>query len=376
LDSFVEVCSIGGAGPRVAVKDCIDVAGLRTRLGSRTQDDALPAMRSAAVVEALLAAGCRIVGKARMHEFAYGVTGVAPDGGGPTNPDHPEIIPGGSSSGSATAVAAGDADLALGTDTGGSVRVPAACCGIYGLKPTFGLLSRAGVTPSASSLDCVGLFAPHADALARGMAMLQPGFGPLAPLDRIRVGMTPTDADPTISSTIEQAIAASGLEVVSTPLPDMQAAFQAGLKVIAAETWRAYRHHAKDPRLGVDVAARLAAASRVGQAEIHAAEAVRAIFTVQVDHALQGVDALVLPSLPDFPPTRAEAADPNAVLSITALVRPFNLSGHPAISIPLRASCGRPIGLQIIGRKGEDARLCALAALIEKRAPNVITRGI
>ncbi len=148
---FVATMQLGGGGPRVAVKDSIDIAGYPTRVASLAFAAAPPAVRNAAVVQALLDGGCKIVAKSNMHELAYGVTGINGYTGTPVNPRYPDRIPGGSSSGSAVAVAAGLVDFAIGTDTGGSIRIPAACCGVYGLKPTYGRISRAGVHPTTST---------------------------------------------------------------------------------------------------------------------------------------------------------------------------------------------------------------------------------
>ena len=156
---FVEKLALGGGGLRVGVKDSIDIEGVPTRMACACYADAPPAERHAEVVRALLDAGCRIVGKTNMHELAYGVTGINRWTGTPINPRAPGRVPGGSSSGSAVAVAAGLVDFAVGTDTGGSIRIPAACCGVQGLKPSFGRVSRLGVHPAKSSLDCVGPFA-------------------------------------------------------------------------------------------------------------------------------------------------------------------------------------------------------------------------
>ena len=141
---FVEKLDIGGAGPTVAVKDTIDIAGFPTRAGSRALDDAAPAAANAEVVQRLLDRAYHIVGKTNMHELAFGTTGINLWTGTPLNYHFPAYVPGGSSSGSAAAVAAGQAQLALGTDTGGSIRIPAACCGVFGLKPSFGRVSRQG----------------------------------------------------------------------------------------------------------------------------------------------------------------------------------------------------------------------------------------
>ena len=146
-----------GDGPRLAVKDCIDVEGLPTTVGCQLiAEQASPAARDATVVAAARRAGARIVGKTNLAELCWSAVGVNPWSGTPVNPADPRRIPGGSSSGSAVAVAAGEADVALGTDTGGSVRIPAACCGIAGLKTTWGRVPVDGVYPLAPSLDTVG----------------------------------------------------------------------------------------------------------------------------------------------------------------------------------------------------------------------------
>jgi amidase len=154
---FVRPLALGGDGLSVGVKDSIDIAGYPTQAGSATLEDAPAALAHAAVVQSLLDGGCRIVGKTNMHELAFGVTGINHFTGTPINPRYPDRVPGGSSSGSAVAVALGVVDFAIGTDTGGSIRIPASCCGVYGLKPTYGRVSRAGAHPATSSLDCIVL---------------------------------------------------------------------------------------------------------------------------------------------------------------------------------------------------------------------------
>src|SRR5580698_6855331 len=146
---FVQTMDLGGDDLRVGVKDSIDIEGMPTRLACACFADAPPAERHAEVVRALLDAGCRIVGKTNMHELAYGVTGINRWTGTPVNPRAPERVPGGSSSGSAVAVAMQLVDFAVGTDTGGSIRIPSACCGVYGLKPTYGRVSRSGGQPGS-----------------------------------------------------------------------------------------------------------------------------------------------------------------------------------------------------------------------------------
>jgi len=360
---FVERLHLGGNGLRVAVKDSIDIAGLATRMGSACLADAPPAPQHAAVVQALLAAGCHIMGKTNLHELAYGVTGINGWSGTPTNPRAPGRVPGGSSSGSAVAVAAGFADFSLGNDTGGSIRIPAACCGICGLKPSFGRVSRSGVHPFASTLDCVGPLAREVRMIERAMTMIDPTFRVQAVPSRATVGWLEVEANPVVSDAVRAALALAEVGVQSIRLPSFAQAFTAGLTIIGAEIWTAFGHLADCARLGADVRARLLASRRITAAELAVAEAVRTGFRAEVDAALAHVDALALPTLPDVPLSLGAALDAHAALSSSALVRPFNLSGHPAITLPLTAA-GLPAGLQLVGRAGEDAALCALARAV------------
>ena len=357
---FIERLQLGGAGPKVAVKDSIDVAGVPTRLGSACFADARPAREHAAVVAAVLAAGCCIVGKTSLHELAYGLTGVNAWSGTPLNPRAPDRVPGGSSSGSAVAVAAGLVDFALATDTGGSIRIPSACCGIYGLKPTYGRVSRGGVHPRVSTLDCVGPIAADAAMLEKAMAAIDPSFAPAPQPRSATVGWVDVEATSQVRQAARDVLARAGLPVRPVTLPSFAAAFVAGLAIIGAETWAAYGHLVERPELGEDVRVRLFKSRDITAEQLRAAETVRLQFRSEVDAALGEVGALALPTLPDVPLTLAAAADPGAALGSSALVRPFNLSGHPALTLPVSAA-GLPAGLQLVGRAQDDAALCALA---------------
>lgn len=366
---LVQPLSLGDAeGPTVAVKDCLDIAGYPTRCGSRLFAEALPAASHATVVEALLAAGCRIVGKANMHELAYGVTGINAWTGTPPNPRYPDRVPGGSSSGSAVAVAAHLVDFALGTDTGGSVRLPATCCGVYGFKPTFGRISRQGAHPSDTSLDCIGPLARDIATIERAMAIIDPGFRTIkaatATLGVVRDASV--EVDPRIAVIVASALSATGLELRPVELPSLREAYDAGLTIMAAEMFSAFGAHCGSGLIGPDVDARLQAAGNITSEQSTAAEAVRRRFAAEVDAALQRVDALALPALPIVPPTIEEAADTRAALRLTMLLRPFNLSGHPALTIPLQTADGLPAGLQLIGAMHRDEALCAIGTLIER----------
>jgi amidase len=363
---FVERMELGGGGLRVGVKDSIDVAGFATRMGSACFADAAPAPQHAAVVRALLESGCRIVGKTNMHELAYGVTGINRWSGTPRNPRAPDRVPGGSSSGSAVAVAAGLVDFALGTDTGGSIRIPAACCGVYGLKSSFGRVSRAGVIPGHSTLDCVGPLARDVPMIERAMSLIDRSFHPQAAPARATVGWVEVEANPAVNAAARAVLAHAAVPLRTVALPSFAAAFAAGLAIISSENWAAFGELLECERLGADVRERLAASGAVSAAQVAAAETVRRTFRAETDAALAHVDALALPTLPDLPLSLAAAGDARAALHSTSLVRPFNLSGHPALSLPIAVN-GIPAGLQLVGRAGEDAALCALARTLAER---------
>jgi amidase len=305
-----------------------------------------------------------------MHELAYGMTGVNPFAGTPLNPQDPALIPGGSSSGSAAAVGSGEVDAALGSDTGGSIRLPAACCGVPGLKPTFGRVSRQGAWPRESSLDCVGPFARDALLLTSVMRAIVQDFDATKaarPLAKARVGVLATGSDAPVEAALAAALGATGWQQERRELPGMQAAFEAAMTLINLETWTAFGHLLKSDQVGPDVAARLTAASLVKEDARREAEHVRASFNAEVHRALEGVDALVLPTLPSLPPTLADVAAGQPVLALSRLVRPFNLSGHPALSYPIPVPATHvKAGLQLVGRKGDDERLCALALHLER----------
>jgi len=351
----------GGDGPRVAIKDSIDIAGFPTRMGSPCFGDSPPAARHARAVAALIDRGCRIVGKTTMHELAYGVTGVNAWSGTPINPRAPDRVPGGSSGGSAVAVALGLVDFAVGTDTGGSIRIPATCCGVYGLKPTFGRISREGVHPARSTLDCVGPFASSLSMLELAMELLDIAFRTEPTPPNPAIGWVNAAAATDIAAAAHRMLTEAGLTVQAAPLPSFDRAFDAGLCILGAENWAAFGHLASNPLLGADVRARLLQARGITKEQVATAETVRGVFSVELDEALDRFGTLALPTLPEPPLLLREAADARRALASSSLVRPFNLSGHPALTLPLALPGGLPAGLQLIGRKGADAALCAVA---------------
>jgi amidase len=363
----VERFSIGQSGPTVMVKDTIDVAGYATRASSQALQSAQPAELHAAVVQQLLESGCHLIGKTSLHELAFGTTGINRWVGTPVNPRYPDRIPGGSSSGSAAAVAAGLADFALGTDTGGSVRIPACCCGVFGFKPTFGRVSRVGVMPAETSLDCVGPFASSLSMLVTAMQAIDPTFQQGGTAREVRIKKLRVKASERISSVIGSALSATGMIKDEIEFDNFDAAYHAGMVVINRETFAACGHLIESGLVGEDISGRLEAAGRTSDEQLALAEKVRQSFTAEVDAAVADGSILALPTMPDFPLKVVDASDTRAVLGMTSLVRPFNLSGHPALTIPLISREGLPAGLQLIAAKGQDEALLAAADEILQR---------
>jgi amidase len=350
------------------VKDTLDVAGAPTRAGSAALADAPAAPAHAEVVQRLLDAGWHVTGKTNLHELAFGTTGINHWTGTPVNPRWPDRVPGGSSSGSAVAVARGLVPVALGTDTGGSVRTPAACCGVFGLKPSFGRVSRRGVMPAHSTLDCVGPLARDMAWLIRAMQAICADFAALPALpDRLQIGLVDVVAGSPARVAVDLLLAGSGHALSTVSLPLMDSAYQAGLVVINRESSIACAALLAGGRIGADVAQRLRKAALTSDAELAAAEAVRRAFAAQVDAVLADCDVLALPTLAAPPPRLIDAADTSAAVAMTALVRPFNLSGHPAISLPLTDAAGLPVGLQLVARRGADEQLCAIAQHLSRQ---------
>lgn len=360
----VERFSIGQNGPTVMVKDTIDVAGYATRASSQALQSAKPVVEHAAIVQKLLESGCHLIGKTSLHELAFGTTGINRWVGTPVNPRYPDRIPGGSSSGSAAAVAAGLADFTLGTDTGGSVRIPACCCGVFGFKPTFGRVSRVGVMPAETSLDCVGPFASSLSMLVTAMQAIDPTFKQGVSAGKVQIKKLRVKASERINSVIDSALSATGMIKAEIEFDNFDAAYHAGMVVINRETFAACGHLIESGLVGEDISARLEAAGQTSDEQLALAEKVRQIFTAEVDAAVADGSILALPTMPDFPLKVVDASDTRAVLGMTALVRPFNLSGHPALTIPLISQEGLPAGLQLIAAKGQDERLLAAAGEI------------
>jgi amidase len=364
-----------GSGLRVAVKDLIDMAGLPTTAGCRAvADTARPARQDAACIAGLRAAmgrgEARFVGKTNLHELAYGISGVNHAFGTPVNPLDPRRVPGGSSSGSATAVAAGEADVAYGTDTGGSIRIPAACCGIAGLKTTWGRVSLDGVRPLAPSLDTVGPMADDVSGLIAGMALLEPGFAVTAGAPQT-VGRLEIDADPAINSAVDSALRAAGFAVQPVTIPELREVMAASFALLDAQAWASNAGlfgRAAD-RIGDDVRDRLRQASTITDARLSAARAQITRWRATLDGIWRRVELLAVPTLLGFPPLIDEA---QAMFKIRGMTSPVNVAGLPALALPVPANGPRavngplPASIQLIGPANSEDRLLAAGAVVER----------
>jgi amidase len=366
--TFITRLPYAGNGIRLAVKDLIDIAGVPTTAGSRALAEiAEPAPADAPCLAGARAAGAAIVGKVNLHELAYGASGVNEHFGTPVNPLAPDRVPGGSSSGSAVAVADGDADVAYGSDTGGSIRIPSAFCGTTGLKTTHGRVSLAGVWPLAPSLDTIGPMARDVAGCAVGMALLEPGFtvaaGTAARVGRIRpAGYA---VDPVIDGAVDAALRDSGLQIAEIDVPHWQHAREACNAILDVEAMASNQRLLSDPAsralLGAQVAARLEEGKAVTGTQLASARAYQPRWQSELLSAMREVDLLALPTVPFFPPLLEDAARQR----YTVFTYPANLAGLPAIALPIRSSSRLPASLQLIGPANTEALLLATAALIE-----------
>ena len=340
-----------GDGPRLAVKDCIDMAGLPTSVGCQVLAEiAEPAENDAAVVASARAAGARIAGKTVLTELCWSANGVNAWQGTPANPRDPRRVPGGSSSGSAVAVATGQADLAYGTDSGGSIRVPACCCGVAGLKTTWGRVPLKGIYPLAPSLDTVGPLGADVAAVTAGMGLLEPGFTvrpwdrPLAAA-RIDAGV---ETDPAVDAAVERALAAAGVSVTPVTSVDFAAVRYAAGVIIDAEGFRSNAYlmpYLQD--LSPHIRRNMERGARLPAADIAAARRVKDTVRSVLESLLADYPVLVTPVLTAQPPLLGERG-----YGLTTLTAPVNLAGLPALSLPilsLPVSGGVIASLQVIG---------------------------
>ena len=367
----------------VAIKDNVDVRGVPTRAGSAATPEA-PVASDADVVQRLRRHGFTLGPKTAMDEFAFTTYGPG------VNPYDDTRVVGGSSAGSALAVAAGEACTAIGTDTGGSVRIPAAYCGVVGFKPTHGRIPVSGVVPLSWSLDHVGVLGCSVRAVAEVAAATMnplPGVTQVAqrefhPLAGLRIGRPDetylATAEPEVRSAYEDtlgSVRSAGATVVPVSLPSIEAYAETHMYILLAEA--AHHHRAMYGNLshhGADVRRYIEAGSAIPSDAYLDAQRHRAATTEQVDNVLAEIDLLALPTTPVVAPRRGqrlvELSDGNTVDVLTASIwytHLFNHTGMPAISLPV-ASNGLPVGIQLVAARGGDEFLLRSANSVEQRA--------
>jgi amidase len=364
VTTFITRYDTSGPGVRLAVKDLIDMEGEPTTAGCRAvAATARPALRDAACLAGARRAGARIVGRTNLHELALGVTGVNPWYGTPVNPLDPSLVPGGSSSGSAVAVATGQADVAYGSDTGGSIRIPAACCGTAGLKTTWGRIPLDGVWPLSPSFDTVGPMARDVGGLVIGMELLEPGFTVAPPTDVV-VGRLAVPADPLIATAVDGALRATGWTCVDLDVPEWdEATLHAGL-LLVVEAWQSNRDLVgRDPDgIGADVLDRLHTGAAFDAATVDAAWSGQRSWQGTMLDLFRRVDFLVTPTLTIFPPTPDDGQD----LLIGRCTIPVNLAGVPALALPVPTAGRLPASIQVIGPPHSEERLLAAGIRLEE----------
>ena len=311
----------------------------------------------------LEAAGYSVAGKTNLHEFAYGISSQNEHFGTVPNPRYPGRLAGGSSGGSAAAIAAGDVDLALGSDSGGSIRIPAAWCGIVGFKPTYGLVPADGCFPLAPSYDHVGPMAASVEGCSELMRALVPGFEPVAvdSLEEIEVGTAWLDeADPLVRKRVgETADRFPRSRPVDFGFPD-PAENKLFMREVADVHRGLYPEYADDYGEGIRWKLELCAA--VSDGEVATAERLRAEYRERCEEVFDGLDLLLTPTMMSVAPA-ANADERELRGRGIRLTYPFDCLGWPALAIPCGlAEDGLPASVQLIGRPGDDARVLAVGS--------------
>jgi aspartyl-tRNA(Asn)/glutamyl-tRNA(Gln) amidotransferase subunit A len=379
-------------GLPIAVKDIFATRGVRTTAGSKILSDWVPDY-DATVVTRLRNAGAVLIGKTNMHEFSYGVTSDNPHYGPVRNPWDPKRIPGGSSGGSGAAVATSLCAAALGSDTGGSIRIPAAACGVVGLKPTYGRVSRYGVVPFAWSLDHVGPITRTVEDAAALLKVLAgqdtkdrtssqlpvPEYTQVLKesVSGVRLGIPQNFFFEHVDSEILSAVRAAikvlerlGARSVAVKLEHFEycSAAAAQITLVEAASYHEPYVRGRSQDYGDDVRLRLYAARNFLATDYVKSQRARTLLQQDLAQAFEQVDAIVTPTLPAPPPPIGEYFVQSGDMRehvIDAFIRfnnPFNLTGLPAISVPCGfGSANLPIGLQIVGKPFDEATVLRLA---------------
>ncbi len=391
--AFVEVFRRDpvGSGPLdglcFAVKDLIDIAGHKTGCGNPSWRDTHPAATASAVcVEQLLGAGARCVGKTVTDELAFSLLGENHFYGTPLNPRAPDRVPGGSSSGSASAVACGLADFALGTDTGGSVRVPASNCGVWGLRPSHGFISVAGVNPFAPTFDTVGLLARSADVLARAASVLlacdvPPGEAPgRVHLVREAFALADPEVQEALRGPVERVRNLFGERVRETSLRDISGdaegtGFQTWYDTYCVLQWAEIESclgawiGATRPAFGPTIAASFDLVKNLDRRRVSQAAQRRETCYRQLRRFLGPTDLLCLPTAPALAPVkgsliRRDHAGSGYYPRALSLTSVAGLGRLPQVTLPVAECAGVPVGLSLLGAYGQDAFLLGVVQMV------------
>lgn len=371
-------------GVPVSVKDLVLTTEAPTTAGSRIFGDGLTTAKDAAVVQRLRRAGAILIGKTNLHEVALGVTTVNEHFGAARNPWDPQRMSGGSSGGSAVALAAGLGPLSVGTDTRGSIRIPAACCGVTGLKPTRGLVSLDGVVPLSPTLDHVGPMARTALDCALLLGVMADGDDPLRYLraaqrrpSRFRIGVSEfhlRDLDGGVQRVIDDALRELGRvggRLQSVRVAELDDAQAASVRITAPEAFAWHERYIRErpEGYGPRVLARLSAGREWSAVDYLRALESRQRVTAVLEETFRAVDLLIGAVLPVPAPmigdmtVRIAGRDVGIVDAFTRLNSPQNMAGVPSLAMPAGfTGAGLPVGLQVIGPVGHDARVLALAA--------------
>jgi aspartyl-tRNA(Asn)/glutamyl-tRNA(Gln) amidotransferase subunit A len=353
-----------GDGPTLAVKDIFDTAGVRSTYGSAIFREHVPET-TAGAVKLLEDAGYAMVGKANLHEFAWGITSENDHYGWVPNPAYEGRVAGGSSGGSAAALAAGLVDFALGSDSGGSIRIPAACCGVVGFKVTFGAVPIDGCWPLAPSYDTAGPMARDVAGCERMMEAMAPGYEPasLGSLDDLQVGLAwLDDAEPGVRARVEETAALfPHCRRVDLPLPD--GVYTGFAREVVEVHEELFRDHAD--LYGPSVAHKMRQSLKITDLEVQAALQTREIYRERVAELMEDLDLILTPTVPMVAP-ESGVGDLELRGRMLSLTFAWNAIGAPALALP----CGPaedelPASIQLLGKPYQDALVLAAGRLLE-----------
>lgn len=364
--AYISLNEQAESGELVAVKDNVDVLGMVTTAGGRHLPET-PAAADAPIIAAVKSTGAQVIGKTNMHEYAFGVTTGNVHHGTARNPHDLERVPGGSSGGSAVAVSLQLCDWAIGTDTGGSTRIPAGLCGVVGLKPTTGLLSIEGIFPLAETLDAPGPMARDVRTAARALESLsgRSGFDPGQPGDWQPDLAVPLGWEEGLDEPTQRVWDAVSDGLPRIEFPGWKALEDAFQPILFAEASSYHLEWLREqPELySEDVRNTLNLGFKVSGAGYLWGMRQREPMREAVTRALGSYDAVMIPNTTIVAPLIGE---PHVREKLLRYTRPFNLTGHPVITMPAPTP-GLPVGVQLVGRIGEDAALLRVAAALEAR---------